>query len=617
MEPPADTATPAGGTAATAHRRGRTAPPVALFGLGMLVFGALAFLGWQKLSYGFSFIDEGMYMTDAWRLTVGDRMFPDNATNVVRLYVLFNMAVFKLWPDVTLLGFRQLQFGITLITLAALGAAMYRWTRTYWYLPLGLCLFAFTGLDPVGKGTNLSYHNYTHLFIAWHLIFLVLALPSSGRLKNSLLAASGVALWGMGMSVLPMAAGAAGPVLLWLVLRRLDDSRTWFTARDLAWVLGPVALLWLVVLGVFRLPFFHAMGDMLRYFGEGEKTALNLNIDALSHCALAILPLGAALGAFRLRWRAAGIALALLAGGLTFWMMTTSVGGRLPLYWRGWFAAPMWFSALLIVFMGGFAGLTLWRLARPTPLSGEGRLLTVLLLPSALFALLFGSVSEMGYLSACYVAIPATAALALALVSGWRRAGAGLPVQALALTVLLLPFVHQVAWADWRFTYFDMPPERLTHTIPDGFAGGIRTNPTFARIAAWMTDRGHRLSGPDDFVIAMNQVPMVHMLTGRRPALNHSWLGLAHSLSLQREALEQMRRSGRAPRLAFRFVRVPMFFPTDLKAGTFAVGNPVVFSNIQPVAAYIARHMRPRERLDIKGQPWVELWTAKPVPETP
>ncbi len=103
----------------------------------------MAVLGWYKLRFGFSFIDEGMYMTDSWRLAMGDRLFPDTFVSVVRLYVLFNETVFKWWLEASLIGFRQIQFCLSLLTTLGMGWALFRWTRCYWYLPWVLAAFAF------------------------------------------------------------------------------------------------------------------------------------------------------------------------------------------------------------------------------------------------------------------------------------------------------------------------------------------------------------------------------------------------------------------------------------------------------------------------------------------
>ena len=79
-----------------------------IFGIAIAVFCVAAFIGWQKLQYGFNFIDEGYHMTEAWRLTAGDDFFKDKFTGALRSSTLINAVVFKACPDITLLGFREL-----------------------------------------------------------------------------------------------------------------------------------------------------------------------------------------------------------------------------------------------------------------------------------------------------------------------------------------------------------------------------------------------------------------------------------------------------------------------------------------------------------------------------
>jgi hypothetical protein len=41
------------------------------FTISLTIFIVAAAFGWERLQYGFNFIDEGYHMTEAWRLTVG------------------------------------------------------------------------------------------------------------------------------------------------------------------------------------------------------------------------------------------------------------------------------------------------------------------------------------------------------------------------------------------------------------------------------------------------------------------------------------------------------------------------------------------------------------------
>ena len=51
-----------------------------IFSFGLIFFIIVAALGWEKLHYGFSFLDEGYYMTESWRLAAGDHFLKDKFT---------------------------------------------------------------------------------------------------------------------------------------------------------------------------------------------------------------------------------------------------------------------------------------------------------------------------------------------------------------------------------------------------------------------------------------------------------------------------------------------------------------------------------------------------------
>jgi len=88
---------------------------------GVLIFLGAAILGWIKLQYGFNFIDEGYHMTSSWRLTAGDQFLKDKVSGAEMLYNLINASIFKIYPKITLLGFRQLQYCLTILALFLIG----------------------------------------------------------------------------------------------------------------------------------------------------------------------------------------------------------------------------------------------------------------------------------------------------------------------------------------------------------------------------------------------------------------------------------------------------------------------------------------------------------------
>jgi hypothetical protein len=578
---------------------------------GLVLLAVVAVLGWNNLRDGLGFHDEGMYMADAWRLTVGDGLFPDSFPSVLRLYVVFNAAVFALFPDVTLLTFRELQFVLALGAAACMGAAVYRWTGRYGHLPWVMSLFAYTGLQVKGTAPNLSYHTYPHLFFTLYFACFLLGLKATRpRARAAWLVGAGVFLWAAGFSLLPLSAGAAAPVLYWALARWMRVEAPPFTARDLARVLAPVAVLWAGFLAVYNTAFFDSLFAMAGYMARTKARGIDLDPAAWGYIGVCALFLAGALGAARLSaWAGAGFMAVL--GAVMFWVVGTNAGGLVPPYWFGVFARPMWLGglliALVIVFLVG-ALVERWRHGRCVAHRG---LPFVVLSQWALLGVLFSQFSDSRALAVTYLAIPGVAALAVYLLDR-LPATAPRPAAAVFLAAFLLPVYFWTAWADWRFTYFDLPPERLTHTIPDGFAAGIRTSPLMGAMAAWVGRTAGERSAPGDRAIFLERAPMGYMLTHRRPALNHSWTGLGDSPALRSDAVAAMRRRGRTPAIAYRFLRAPLFF-RDPATGGVGGGSLIPYGPFDPVSGYLKEHMRKVDAFRVNGEPWIELYVAPPA----
>lgn len=597
---------------ARAGRAGRAGP--AVLAAGIVLFLVVAFFGWHHLRDGFGFHDEGMYMTDAWRLTAGDRLFPDAYPSVLRLSVVLNAAVFRVAPHVTLLGFRELQYVLALLAVAAVGLAARRWVGGGWWLPLALSLFAFTGLQVRGTAPNLSYHTYPHLFFALYFAALLVALTRAGTARRAWLLAAGLSLWAAGFAFLPLAVGAVAPVACGLLGRWLRVAGPRLTLADVAWVLAPAALLWLGLLAVWRGDFVRAVLAMWGYLGEQKARGAPLDPPAWGYVAAAVAFLVAARYAVRLRPTLAVAAVAALGAALV-WAVGTNLGGLLPPYWWGLFSRPMWLAALLIAGIAVFlAGAVIERRHRGGCTRHAG-LPFLVLTQVAVLGAVFGHFSDARALAFTYLAIPAVVALSAYLLEDLPD-GAGPAARAGFLAALLLPVYGWTAFADWRFTYFDRPPEELTETIPDGFARGIATNPMYAAMIRWITATAQAHAAPGDFALFLERAPMGHMLTALRPALNHSWVGLGRSPTLRADAVAQMVRDGRLPKVAYRFLRSPMYLPVPGQPGQYVVGGQVPYPPDDPISGYLAHHMRLFQRFHVNGEPWIELYVA-PEPAAP
>lgn len=156
-----------------------------VFIIGMILLTVVACLGWIKLQYGFNFVDEGYHATESWRLAQGDHFLDDKITGAVMHYTLISSIIFKIYPGISLLQLRQLQFILTIASLLIFCIALFRQTRQYACLPFVFSLFAFTGLDPIGMISNLYYQTYPHLFLVLFLSFILLGFqPENAAVKK-------------------------------------------------------------------------------------------------------------------------------------------------------------------------------------------------------------------------------------------------------------------------------------------------------------------------------------------------------------------------------------------------------------------------------------------------
>ena len=317
---------------------GRLAALVAL-----AAWGAAAALGWSKLSLGLGLGDEGMYLADGWRLTAGDRLFPDAATNVVQLYSVLNGALFAAFPDLELLDARRLAFVISQLGLGAMVLAL-----RVWGVPAALTLCAcalvgYTGLDVNGMSASLSYYSTPHLFLALYVLALSAGLHRApgGRARRGLMLAAGAALALVGFASMPLAAGLLHlPFLAWLC-RRSPEAERRLSRGDLVALAAPTLALWGALLAIHRGALVAAALDMLRYARAGAEPPSR----AAEASAYAVIALVTLIGVQRARairrppWRGLATGSALLATAV---VVGSNSFGRMPSYWNDWFDAPLW-----------------------------------------------------------------------------------------------------------------------------------------------------------------------------------------------------------------------------------------------------------------------------------
>ena len=101
---------------------------------------------------------------------------------------------------------------------------------------------------------------------------------------------------------------------------------------------------------------------------------------------------------------------------------------------------------------------------------------------------------------------------------------------------------------------------------------------------------------------------MPYFVARRRPAQRRRQREVGPRVVQRRDAIAQMIADGREPRIALRFVRMPLFLPIDLRTGSFVLAEPYRFRADDAIGDWMRTHMELAETFDVNGEPWVELW---------
>ena len=324
-----------------------------VFIISLACFFISAVFGWEKLHFGFNFIDEGYHMTEAWRLTAGDNYFADKFTGALNLSPFINSIFFRVYPKITLLGFREIQYILTICSLVLLSVTIYKIERQYWYLPLVFSIFAFTGLDPIGMISNLYYQTYPNLFITIHLSFLLLGInQNSVIIRRILLILSGFFLWCISFDLLHLSPVLLSPFIVFYLFHKTRPDVMSFNLKDLSYVITPVISLWLIFIGVFNKAYIQNILSSLQLMSlthSHSATALiKINWEAIKHIAIILSYLITCIYSL-LRFRILYFMIILSALALTITLiMNSSFFGLIEPYYNGWFDYPMWFSSFII-----------------------------------------------------------------------------------------------------------------------------------------------------------------------------------------------------------------------------------------------------------------------------
>jgi hypothetical protein len=537
---------------------------------GIIIFGIIAVFGWNKLQYGFTFMDESYHMVEGWRLSAGDHFIRDIPTGVLRNFRLFNKLIFDIWPDITLLGFRKLQFYLTLISLFIFGSALYRYDKQYWYLPFIFSIFAFTGLDPLGATSNLNYYTYPHLFVVVHIACLLFGI----RAKNSIVKAllflfSGACLWGISLSLLHLSPIIAGPIGLYILAKFLNFKQIEFRLKDLVLVLAPFFSFWAIFLLVYNTDYIYSVFytlNILRNIPMYSSELIRVDWTVLSYTAIMFIHAFAFWVVLSI-FTPYKIIYLIFLSILSFYIIDTSFFGVIEPFWNDWYSRPMWFAGLLISFH-----LIFWihiltkRFFFKQDVKPHEELAILLMLPSTQLFILTSTFSGFGAILVLHSAIPTVTAITITIINNEQIRLRSNAFKLIILAVAFVPFYYTTAWSDWNFTYCDAKPKDANAEITEGFLKGIRTNGAYKKINDWIRINTAIYSKKDDFIISYILSPMVYMIAERRPAIEESFLSPPTDwyVNYYRTMIENMKASNRLPAMAFVFDNAPALYSINV-----------------------------------------------------
>jgi len=581
---------------------------MAYFTCGLVVFIFAATLGWEKLHYGFNFIDEGYHMTESWRLTAGDHFLKDKVTGALRHYTLINSLIFRVCPDITLLGFRKLQYFLTIFSLILLSVALYRFDKKYWYQPLIFSLFAFTGLDPIGMISNMYYQTYPHLFITFHIAFFLIALYSKQAIiRKFLFIISGLCLWLISLSLLHLSVIVVSPILLFIFSRKLKSNSFSFSFHDLCYALGPFVICWTAFIAIYNTSYLSnlmfSIDTILSISTYSPNTLININWEAIKHICISMIVLLVFFLCIKKFCISISIVCLTVLSFSIYFIIDTSFFGLLTPYYNGWFGCPMWLNSFLIAFTILFWAYIISKHFFKREYTRGEILAVILLTPFSVMALTMSIFSGLGVLSVLQCSIPAVAAIAVTIIYVGKIHKQTYAIKLFILILFCAPFYIATGWADWSFSFFDVSPRQANVTIEEGFGRGIKTNRVYYGLYGWIRSTSEKYTDKDDFIISYVVSPMVHMIAKRRPALDDTFISFGDvPMGYYDKSISKMKERNRYPKLAFVFESMPAFAPISLKDGKYGwFGKQFVFSpqSHDPISRYVLDNMKLKERYQL------------------
>lgn len=577
------------------------ASQIPIFLLSVVIFSIATLWGWEKLHYGFNFFDEGLFMTEAWRLTAGDHYFHDKFTGALNLSPFISSIFFGISPNITLLGFRKLQFLFTILSLILLSIALYQVNRVYWYQLFVFSLFAFTGFNLTGGIPNLFYHTYPHLFITLHLAALLFgSYQQSIIARRMLFLLSGFFLWCISFNLLHLSLVIFSPIILFTFFRVSKQNNERFGFEDLFIIYLPIVVCWGVFIAVFNRVYIQNILDTLQLMKMSKmykyKNLIHVNWGVLARVFITFLYLLSCLySMLKLRLVPLVIALLLLSSSM-FIIIQTSFFGLIPLPdWLFFFDKPMWLAGLLLSFLIIFTLYVLWKIYRQQQFSREETVAVILAVPSIILSVSSITFSFNGALNVLDYSIPLVGAMSILILAHKKKVPSHYIIQLLILLMLFAPFYSSTIRFNWLFTCFDVAPKDANVEIDDGFCKGIKTNAVYKNLYVWLETMTEKYTQKKDFIISYTCTAMVHMITKRRPALDESAIDFwIYPPEYYETAINKMKNGKREPAMAFVFETTPAFLSPNLEGDNYyyMYMKLIHFPSNDPVTKYIMTNMQ-------------------------
>lgn len=570
-----------------------TADTWLLLGLATIA-AACAAGGWSKLQYGLSFIDEGMYLTDSWRLANGDNLFPDANRFAASFYHVILSPIFSLFPNAGVLAIRKIQFFLNLIAISLFLAILLKGTdlKQAKGTLFASSPFLYLGLDPTGMGTSLNYYTITSFFFILHIASAIAYTKHAGTsLRTGFAILSGIFIALAGISYL--AIGMAG--LVFLIALFAVNTRT--AKRDALAFILPALLYPILIYPNFE-DHWLAITETLKSRSQSAAVMNSYTLPHILHGAVFAL-FGVVIARLRSfeNFLSASFFLAITL------LLSYRTGGFdfLPPFWNGWFKIPGMVATLNF----SVAIVTLAFIAINISREGTRKNLeaAIVILGYFIYAMAFAATSSLGVL----LMLSSSAVLWIGTTHLLCQHMGNARGIILALAYIIPSSVY-LMHADYQFTYFDKPPSQLNYIIQEGPARGIKTNEVNGYIEKAIREIASDNSKKSDFILSFDQTPMAYFLTKRRPAVDHSWIGITGgNEQLAKESLQKMILTERLPTLAFHWRNKILWLPQgeDL---TNPILSSISESSERPFLSFVRSNMDLVGNIEINEQSVIEIY---------